>query len=117
MTLGVIILLVGSLILSRLTSRGSRVSVRMRRRLMSSVNGRMVNPQQMVSRPRRTGESFWGWHQRLDGPRESVLLHGCSQSGECSTAISRCGAATGGRQTVGRVVTRINHNHRTHWYE
>ncbi len=78
-TLGVIILPVGSLILSRLTSRGSRVSVRIRRRLMSSVNGRRVNPQQMVrNRTRRTGESFWGWHQRLDGQRGSVLLHGCS---------------------------------------
>jgi hypothetical protein len=39
MTLGVIILLVGSLILSWSTSRGSRVTVRMRKRLMSSVNG------------------------------------------------------------------------------
>jgi hypothetical protein len=43
-TSGVIILLVGSFILSRSTSKGSRVSVRMRRRLMSSVKSRMVNP-------------------------------------------------------------------------
>ncbi len=82
-TLGVIILLVGSLILSRSTSRGSRVSVRMRRRLMSSANSRMVNPWRTARcRLGRTGERFWGWHQRLDRYQGTVLLHGCSQSGE-----------------------------------
>jgi hypothetical protein len=83
MTLGVIILLVGSLILPGSTSRGSRVTVRMRRRLMSSVYGTMVNPQRTArSRPERTGKSVWGWHQRFDEHRGSVLLHGYSQSGE-----------------------------------
>ena len=104
-TLGVIILLVGSLILSRLTSRGSRVSVRMRRRLMSSVNRQ--NGQSVATakcRPGRTGERFWSWYQSLDGYQGTVLLHGYSQSESLFLVPQSLHAATRDRgHAVGRV--------------